>query len=86
MGLDQGSLEHPFGRGVNLQIMIDEVDKLYKCVQQAGAHIFLPIEIKWYRANDIELGNQQFIVLDPDGYMLRFFQNLGERNINNQNY
>ena|SRR5579872_6931137 len=75
----RGSLEHPFGRGINLQIMTDEVDKLYEHVQKSRALIFLPIEIKWYRANDIELGNQQFIVLDPDGYMLRFFQNLGER-------
>jgi hypothetical protein len=38
------------------------------------------IEEKWYRANDVELGNRQFIILDPDGYMLRFFQDLGERN------
>ncbi len=74
-------LEKPFGRGINLQIMTNEVEKLYEHVQKSGAYIFLPIEVKWYRANDVELGNHQFIVLDPDGYMLRFFEDLGERKI-----
>jgi catechol 2,3-dioxygenase-like lactoylglutathione lyase family enzyme len=71
-------LEAPFGRGINLQIMTNNVDELYDRVQKAGANIFLPIEEKWYLANDVEIGNRQFIVLDPDGYMLRFVQDLGE--------
>jgi uncharacterized glyoxalase superfamily protein PhnB len=75
-----GSLEKPFGRGINLQMVTDDVDALYQHVQKSGAHIFLPMEEKWYGADDKELGNRQFIVLDPDGYMLRFFQDLGERN------
>ena len=74
-----GPLEAPFGRGINLQIKTSMVDELYDRVQKAEANIFLPIEEKWYRANDIEIGNRQFIVLDPDGYMLRFYQDLGER-------
>lgn len=74
-------LEAPFGRGVNLQIMTDKVDELYDRVQKSGAKIFLAIEEKWYRANDSEIGNRQFIVLDPDGYMLRFFQELGTQHI-----
>lgn len=74
-------LEVPLGRGLNLQIMTNKVDELYDRVQKAGANIFLPIEEKWYRANDVEIGNRQFIVLDPDGYMLRFAQDLGVRKI-----
>jgi hypothetical protein len=34
---------------------------------------------KWYRAGDRELGQRQFLVQDPDGYLLRFCQDLGER-------
>jgi hypothetical protein len=41
----------------------------------------MPMEEKWYRANDTQLGNRQFIVQDPDGYLLRFFQDLGTRKI-----
>jgi uncharacterized glyoxalase superfamily protein PhnB len=74
-----GPLEVPFGRGINLQINTDNIDELYERVQKSGAEIFLPIEEKWYRADDVELGNHQFIVLDPDGYMLRFVQDLGRR-------
>ena len=74
-----GPMEKPFGRGINLQMATTNVDDLYQHVQKSGAHIFLPMEEKWYRADDKELGNRQFIVLDPDGYLLRFFQDLGER-------
>jgi catechol 2,3-dioxygenase-like lactoylglutathione lyase family enzyme len=73
------SLETPFGRGINLQIRTDKVDDLYAHVQKVGARIFLAMEEKWYRWDDIYLGNRQFIVQDPDGYLLRFYEDLGER-------
>ena len=72
-------LEAPFGRGMNLQIETSAVDDLYARVQKSNATLFLPIEEKWYRADDVYLGNRQFIVQDPDGYLLRFYQDLGER-------
>ena len=74
-----GLLEKPFGRGINFQIRTSNIDALYRDVQQSGATIFLPIEERWYRVKDIEVGNRQFIVLDPDGYMLRFAEYLGNR-------
>ncbi len=74
-------LEKPFGRGVNLQINTTDSADLYKKVVATKAEIFLPLEEKWYRANDVEVGNLQFIVLDPDGYMLRFAEDLGQRSI-----
>ena len=63
-----GPIEYPYGRGINLQIMSNEVDAHYRRVQESGAPVFLPMEEKWYRSNNIELGNRQFIVLDPDVY------------------
>ena len=74
-----GPLQHPYGRGVSLQIEVSDVNALHAAVLAAGAPIFLPMEDKWYRAGDDLLGNRQFIVLDPDGYLLRFFGNLGRR-------
>jgi uncharacterized glyoxalase superfamily protein PhnB len=76
-----GSIDHTLGCGINLQIMSNEVEALYHRVQQSGARVFLPIEEKWYRSGNIELGQRQFIVQDPDGYMLRFAQDLGKRPI-----
>jgi hypothetical protein len=37
------------------------------------------METRWYRIGRIERGNRQFVVADPDGYLLRFFEDLGER-------
>ena len=74
-------LEKPYGRGVNFQIKTSDVDQLYKNTKDNNCNIFLDIEEKWYRANDKEVGNKQFIITDPDGYLLRFFEDLGERPI-----
>ena len=74
-------LEAPFGRGMNLDIETDDIDGLYARVQSAPAKIFLPIEERWYRADDLSLGTRQFIVLDPDGYLLRFSCSIGTREI-----
>lgn len=72
-----GPLEAPFGRGLNLDIQAKDVEAFYAHVQSAGARIFLPIEEKWYRADAILLGCRQFVVLDPDGYLLRFSEGIG---------
>ena len=72
-------LEHPFGRGVNFQIQVGDVDELYAHVLAAQAHVVIPLEEKWYRRDDHGLGNRQFVVADPDGYLLRFFTDLGRR-------
>jgi catechol 2,3-dioxygenase-like lactoylglutathione lyase family enzyme len=72
-------LEHPYGRGVNFQIQVGDVDELYARVLAAQAHVVIPMEEKWYRRDDHDLGNRQFVVADPDGYLLRFFSDLGGR-------
>lgn len=69
----------PYGRGINLQIEVSAVDPLHAAVQAAGAPLFLPLEERWYRRDAEETGNRQFVVMDPDGYLLRFFQDLGLR-------
>jgi catechol 2,3-dioxygenase-like lactoylglutathione lyase family enzyme len=73
--------EYPFGRGMNLQMEIDDVDPVYERVLACGAPIVIPIEERWYRRDAVELGNRQFVVADPDGYRLRFFTDLGERSV-----
>lgn len=74
----KAALERPFGRGVNFQIQVDDVDALWARMRNA-APITLPYEERWYRRDDEELGHNQFVVADPDGYLLRFFTSLGSR-------
>jgi catechol 2,3-dioxygenase-like lactoylglutathione lyase family enzyme len=69
----------PFGRGLNVQIQVSQIAPLIKALSDAGVSLFLPQEDAWYRADDIEWGNRQFVVADPDGYLLRFFESLGSR-------
>jgi len=70
-------LERPFGRGVNLQIQCANVERLHATVIAAGGEIVIPLETRWYRVGETERGNRQFVVADPDGYLLRFTRDLG---------
>lgn len=72
-------LEKPFGRGVNFQIEVSDARELYNRLVAADAKIIVPLEERWYRSGDRDLGNRQFVVADPDGFLLRFFTNLGSR-------
>lgn len=72
-------MARPFGRGVSLQIEIPDVDQLYQTVLAAGLEMPIPLEDKWYRQDEQEAGNRQFVIADPDGYLLRFFSDLGLR-------
>jgi len=74
-----GPFEKPLGRGAHLQIRASDIDALHKAASRAGLKFFKPIYEKWYRVGDTERGNRQFLMQDPDGYLLRFYQNLGER-------
>jgi catechol 2,3-dioxygenase-like lactoylglutathione lyase family enzyme len=72
-------LDHPYGRGVNFQIEVANVDGLHTSIRNAGAEVVIPLEERWYRGRRNEAGNRQFVVADPDGYLLRFFTDLGQR-------
>ena len=68
-----GALELPLGRGINFEVTV------LQRIMSAGWPIFVEPEEKWYRAGDIEIGVRQFLVQDPDGYLLRLQQEIGER-------
>lgn len=72
-------LEHPLGRGLNLQIRVADVPAILARLGEAEIDLYLPLEEKWYRRDDHEVGNRQFMVADPDGYLLRCFEDLGRR-------
>ncbi len=75
-----GCFEYPLGRGVNFQIRVEEgIDPMLLRLSQNNVKLFMEPEEKWYRKGTYEVGNRQFIVQDPDGYLLRFFEELGTR-------
>ncbi|KQP57180.1 VOC family protein [Agreia sp. Leaf283] len=74
-----GPLEAPFGRGINFQISVPDAESLSQSMQDAGVEFYLSLETTWYRVGDEEAGVQQFLVTDPDGYLVRFQSSLGRR-------
>ena len=71
----------PLGRGAKIMIEVSQVQPLVSALKDAGLSLFLEPEEKWYRQNDRETQVLQFVVADPDGYLLRFCETLGFRKI-----
>ncbi|UUX49234.1 VOC family protein [Nisaea acidiphila] len=70
---------YPFGKGLNVQIRVSSTEPLLNALAAQDYALFLPLEEKWYRVGASEKGNRQFVVADPDGYLLRFYEDLGSR-------
>ena len=76
---DVGELKYPFGNGINFQLEVDYLDEIYNNFKENNYAIAFDIEENWYRQDDKMLGNKEFLIQDPDGYLLRFTQDLGEK-------
>lgn len=76
-----GALELPFGRGINLQIEISGVAELAERLKVSGLRPFRELRTVWYREGDVEHGQAEILVQDPDGYLLRFVEVLGVRGV-----
>ncbi len=74
-----GDFNYPLGRGINFQIEVSSLEPLLAKLKEHNIELFLQPEEKWYRVDDYEAGNKQFLVQDPDGYLLRFAEDLGKR-------
>ena len=76
-----GEFARPFGRGINLQIECSDVAEIRKRVDVAGIEVFRELHDAYYKASGATIGQRQFVVADPDGYLLRFCQVIGERRL-----
>lgn len=73
-------LERPLGRGVNFQIEVENAEGTCARVQRAGYKLFEELQENWYPTESgVQEGQREFLVQDPDGYLLRFAQPLGSR-------
>ena len=80
---DIAPLSYPFGNGINFQLEVENVDKIYKSLKENNYKIAFEIEENWYRQDNKLLGNREFLIQDPDGYLLRFSEDLGEKEVCN---
>lgn len=73
------ALAYPLGRGINFQMEVPVLEVILRRLEQAAWPLFEAPEERWYRAEHVEHGQRQFLVQDPDGYLLRLVEVLGER-------
>jgi catechol 2,3-dioxygenase-like lactoylglutathione lyase family enzyme len=77
-----GKGEYPFGRGVDFQMLVDDIEVIISSLREQGYPLMVEPETHWYRKENLLVGQYEFLVLDPDGYVLRFSQQLGTRQSN----
>jgi catechol 2,3-dioxygenase-like lactoylglutathione lyase family enzyme len=67
-------LQYPLGRGINFQIEVKDVNILYKNILKNKYPIQMKLKENKYRQNNKILKQKEFMVMDPDGYLLRFIE------------
>lgn len=74
-------LVYPFGNGINFQLEVEDATAIYDKLKNNNYKIIFEMEENWYRQENKLLGNKEFLVQDPDGYLLRISEDLGEKEI-----
>lgn len=78
---ETGTLEYPLGRGINFQIDVTNIEEIYQRLQEEKYPIFQEMEEHWYRKENVLMGCKEFLVQDPNGYLLRFSQDTKNKRI-----
>jgi len=76
---EPAEMSRPFGRGINLQMTVARVAPILAALEAAGWPLYEPVKEAWYRVGAHEQGQRELMVQDPDGYLLRFAEDLGTR-------
>ena len=74
-----GDLQRPFGRGINMQFMTTQVSELFEKLRSTHQVFFAPLEEKKYRRTEDTVVCRQFVIQDPDGYLLRFSETISTK-------
>ena len=67
-----GKMEYPYGRGINISMSISDVSGMYDNLKRKNVVFFKELEIHNYRVDKKVYHDTEFLVQDPDGYLLRF--------------
>ena len=71
-GWNIGELIYPLGRGINFSIAVDDIEGLYKLVKTLNLEIYRELTKSIYQVNGTEETQIEFLIQDPNGYLLRF--------------
>ncbi|MBT7671989.1 MAG: glyoxalase [Proteobacteria bacterium] len=76
---ETGPFSRPLGRGINFSFFINDVQSFYDKLVSDGIFPFVDLYTIWYWRPDCMANHKEFALLDPDGYMLRFSECIGNR-------
>ena len=71
-GWNIDELIYPLGRGINFSIAVDDIEGLYKLVKTLNLEIYRELNRSIYQVNGTEETQIEFLIQDPNGYLLRF--------------
>lgn len=78
---ETGDFELPLGRGAILQIDVKDVNAIHAAIRAEGIPLYVALREKWRNWGDREGGQREFLVQDPDGYLVMVKQRIGERQL-----
>ena len=67
-----GEMKYPFGNGINISMTVSDIDSFYESIISKKVVLFRKIKTSKYRVDDIIYEDKEFLLQDPDGYLLRF--------------
>lgn len=67
-----GEMKYPFGNGINISMTVSDINSFYESIISKKIVLFRKIKTSKYRVDDIIYEDKEFLLQDPDGYLLRF--------------
>jgi catechol 2,3-dioxygenase-like lactoylglutathione lyase family enzyme len=76
---ETGPMQAPFGRGMVVQVYVSDAEEMAVRMTAAGVPFYVALREKWRDWGDRMGGQREFLVQDPDGYLVMVAQRIGER-------
>lgn len=73
-GWNVAEMVYPLGRGINLSIEIEDIETLYRKIIYFQYPLYRSLLTSKYESNGEDIEQKEFLIQDPDGYLLRFTQ------------
>jgi catechol 2,3-dioxygenase-like lactoylglutathione lyase family enzyme len=78
-GRNVAELSKHLGRVINFQMALTDIEPMLKRINSAQIKLYRELKESWYDTGGVLSGQKEILVQDPDGYLLRFTQYLGEK-------
>jgi len=76
-----GKLEYPRGRGIHLQLEVKNISPILTSLKENNYPVKSEPKDYWFRKGNTLIGMRGFLVMDPDGYLLMFNEDIGTKKL-----